>query len=285
MTTSSQLLHAERQLVGATVYDYCVRTHLWVASAVTTLALFACRRLDCEPSLGALAIVFFATLLIYNLDTTLDLRGASTSSFAGDDLSRQQSRAAKLTFGSLIGLVAVLATTNWLTVALVVSGAGVCCLYAVPLGPRRFTMKALPGAKSLVVGGAVAIAVVTVPVAEQGLGWGRDTWITLGFIATLTTVNATLFDVRDLEHDGRRGLRTLPVVLGLGWTRALLATVLLVNLVLLSSYDPTLHLPAWTGLAVFLPLIARLGPRSPRAAYAWLVDGALLLPWLLTLSV
>lgn len=276
MPSSTQLAPAERQQFGAVLYEYSVGTHLWVACAVTSLALFAGHMLAFEPNLAALGIVFFSTLLIYNLDTALD-------SSRSEDVLRHV-RAVRLTWLALAGVLGLVATTHWSTAALVGAGAGVSCLYAVPLGSRGFRMKALPGAKSLVVGGAVATAVVCVPLVERGAPWTSLTWSTLALLATLTIVNATLFDVRDVEQDAARGLRTLPIVLGLKTTRALLGVGATGALTTLALLEPRLSRAAWLVLAALVPLIVMLGPRSPRSAYAWLVDGALFLPWFVTLG-
>lgn len=277
MPDSGQLVQAARQPLGAVLYDYAVRTHLWVAGAVTSLASFSAHALEFQPSLAALGVVFFSTLLIYNLDTAIDLMPSR-----GEAGGRQR-RAARLTWLSLAAMLALLTTMRWATSVLVVGGAAVCCLYAVPLGAGGFRMKALPGAKSAVVGGAVAIAVVLVPLVEHGSAWPALTWATLGFLATLTLVNATLFDVRDLEQDRARGLRTLPVILGLRATRVLLSLGATASFSALAAVEPRLRQPAGLVLSALLPLVLVLGPRSPKSAYAWLVDGTLFIPWLLSL--
>jgi len=51
----------------------------------------------------------------------------------------------------------------------------------------------------------------------------------------------------------------------------------------LAALEPRLRQPAWLVLGALLPLSLALGPRSPKSAYAWLVDGALFLPWLVSL--
>ncbi len=289
--TSSQYLEEARQPLGATLYDYCVRSHLWVAGAVTSLAAFSMKQLELGTSLTSLAIVFFSTLLIYNLDTTLDLRGVGSNGappFEGNaaDLPTRQLRASGLCCGALASLLASLIATSWQTAIWVLAGAAICCLYAVPLGSRRLRMKALPGAKSLVVGSAVAIAVVTVPWVEAGsshaLSLDRPAWYVLWFVATLTTVNATLFDIRDLRQDQLRGLRTLPVVFGLSATRRALVLAAVVSFLALALLVPELRLDAMLLLATLVPLTLTLSPGSPRSAYAWLVDGALFLPWLVS---
>ena len=41
MPSRAELADTERQQLGATLYEYWVGTHLWVACAVTSLAVFA----------------------------------------------------------------------------------------------------------------------------------------------------------------------------------------------------------------------------------------------------
>lgn len=274
---SGEVLRAERQAFGRVVYDFVVRTHFWVAAAVTSLASFSAHTLEFQASLAALAVVFLSTLLIYNLDTAIDLIAL------GEVARTRQKRALHLTWLSLVALLGLLTTLRWPTSALVLGGAGASCLYAVPLGPRKLRMKALPGAKSVVVGSAVAIAVVLVPLVEHAVPWTTLTWSTLAFLGSLTVVNATLFDVRDVEQDRARGMRTLPLLLGLTGTRLALGLVVVAAFGTFAALEPRLRQPAWLVLGALLPLSLWLGPRSPKSAYAWLVDGALFLPWLVSL--
>jgi len=285
---SGEVLRADRQAFGSVVYDVVVRTHVWVAAAVTSLASFSAHTLEFEPSLAALGVVFLSTLLIYNLDTAIDLTAhdltAHDLTAFGQGARARQTRALRLTWLSLGALLGLLTTLRWSTSAVVIGGAAACCLYAVPLGPHRWRMKALPGAKSLVVGSAVAIAVVLVPLVEHAIPWTTLTWLTLAFLGSLTTVNATLFDVRDLEQDHARGERTLPLLLGLTRTRLVLGIVVVAAFGTIAAVEPRLRQSAWLVLGALLPLSLWLGPRSAKGAYAWLVDGALFLPWLVSLS-
>ena len=280
MTVSSRWLEADKPQPIATLYDYCVRTHIWVSLGVTALAAFSIRQLGLETHATPLSIVFFSTMLIYNLDTSLDLAKAPTFSER-----RRARRAATLSLGSLGALLAWLASCPWPAIVLVVAGAGFSCLYAVPLGPRGMQVKALPGMKSLVVGVAVAVAAVAVPMLSQSASVGPSTASTFWFIVTMTTMNATLFDVRDYRQDLERGLRTLPVVLGLRSTRRNLALVGGASFWGVAVVEPSLRVQALVAFCVLAPLCFVLGPRSSRAAFAWLVDGALMLPATLAYAV
>jgi len=277
MAVDSRWLEAERPQTLVTLYDCCVGSHVWVSLGVTALAAFVMWQHGVTADATPLAIVFFSTMLIYNLDTSRDLAKAHTA--------RETWRArcaTTLSWASLGALITTLAPCSWPTIGVVLAGAGISCLYAVPLGPRRLRVKALPGMKSLVVGVAVATAVVAVPLLSQGITPTPFTAFTFWLIVTLTTVNATLFDVRDYRQDRDRGLRTLPVVLGVHTTQRALAFVGGASFLGIAMLEPGLRDQALAACCVVIPLCFLLGPRSPRAAYAWLVDGFLLLPAALT---
>lgn len=263
----------------------CVQSHLWVAAAVSSLAAYTSLRSDVELSMPGLLLVWFSTLLIYNLDTALDLHAKSKLADAATSTSAlvppRLRHARWLALLAGLGLLVALAGAAPLSAALVIAGASFCCSYSLPLGTRRLRLKALPGFKSFLVGGAVAVATVSVPLTEAGQSWSFGSWQILWFVATLTTYNATLFDIRDLTYDQKRRLRTLPVLFGLARTRLGLACVGGGSFLLLAISAPHLRLEALSQLCLLLPLTFLLGPNSPRSAYAWLVDGTLFLPWLL----
>jgi 4-hydroxybenzoate polyprenyltransferase len=233
--------------------------------------------------------VFLSTLLIYNLDTALDLKQAcrhQTShqhSIPTSTVARKL-RAQWLAAFALLTLGVGLYQGRPETALLVLTGASVGCLYAVPLGNRQRRLKAFPGSKSVVVGGAVAIAAVSVPLAEHGASWSSTAWSTLLWLATLTVSNATLFDVRDFDQDSARGLKTLVVLLGVPRVRVALVFLLSASFALLGSTVPSLATPSLWLWLLMVPLTLFLRPSSPRAVFALVLDGALFLPWLYTLS-
>jgi hypothetical protein len=254
--------------------SFVVDSQLWVAAAVTSLAAYTVRELGIARPEHALSGVFFSTLFIYNLDRSLDLA-------KGGDAAR--SHRARWLAGGAIACLAITLTRGPLLPALVVLGGGaLCSLYAVPLGKRRFRLKDVPGTKSLFVGSSVAAAVIVVPLAHAEsfrLAPGA-LWLFV-FVVTLTTLNATLFDVRDLGQDRAGGLRSLPVLLGERRTRALLFVGAAVGFGAVVYGAPALRLPSAACWALCTVYCLALSPSSPRSAYAWLVDGALFVPWLL----
>jgi 4-hydroxybenzoate polyprenyltransferase len=253
--------------------SFVTESQLWVAAAVTSLSAYAARQLQVARPGPALLAVFFSTLFIYNLDKSLDL-GKNPG-------STRATRARWLAGAAASSLVLTLASGPLQTIWVVLSGCGICSLYAVPLGSKGLRLKDVPGTKSLFVGLSVASAVLLVPLAHAGEihVTGSTLWL-FSFVATLTTLNATLFDIRDLTQDRAAGLSSLPVLLGATRTRAVLLVVALLGFGCVVRWAPQLRAEAamsWMLCTLFCFLLT---PNSPRAAYAWLVDGALFVPWL-----
>src|SRR5690606_3238215 len=102
-------------LAGA-LYAICVQSQLWVAGGVTALAAFASQRLELETSPLALFMVFSSTLLIYNLDTALDLKTALAEAVEhreAEQLGARQRLAKWLALGALLCLTGLLAISSW----------------------------------------------------------------------------------------------------------------------------------------------------------------------------
>lgn len=265
----------ERRAAVEGLASFVIESQLWVALAVTSLSAYAARELGIARPGPALLAVFFSTLFIYNLDTSLDLDK--------DPHSPRATRARWFALSAAVCLGVTLASGPVLPALVVLLGGGFCSLYAIPLGRAKFRLKNVPGTKSAFVGISVAAAVLLVPLAHAGeipVAGARVLWL-FALLVTLTTLNATLFDVRDLHQDRGLGLATLPVLIGESRTRALLLVFAALGFGLVLSCAPELHLEAMTCWIVCTVFCLVLSPRSPRAAYSLLVDGALFLPWLL----
>lgn len=243
---------------------------LWVALAVTSLSAFANLQLGLTGQLPALSVVFFSTLLIYNLDRYIDLTRPARSSVSV--------RPAAMCAVSMVFLAFSLALCNFRTVLLVAPGALVCALYAVPITRRGFRLKAIPGTKSVFVGAAVSTAVVAVPLcsAEAGLTQSvLGVWLLLFAVAVL---NATLLDVFDTPQDRLAGLPTLPMLLGRSSCLRLVACVTLLLGGLATLITPSTSLAAAVTGAALVGLLWLFPKITRRATLEFCLDGALLLP-------
>jgi len=264
---------------------------LWVALAVCSLAGFVelagAPLAFSAPARGTLAVVFFATLTLYNLDGRIDEE---------EKLSPSQARRRAHLILSLLSCAALIWYARALSTAaqtLTALGIGLSSLYALPSsgGASARGIKTLSGVKSPFVGVAVATAVVGLP------HWGLEPpnslavsvvlWLPL---ALFCTANALLFDVVDRRDDAARKVPTVAVQKGVqaaqrqalmvtcaGLLVAPLAAFGLGGLALLHRAAP--NLLALSALGVFLLVAApRVNEQSSRDHVALLVDGGLFIP-------
>ncbi|HUU76468.1 MAG TPA: UbiA family prenyltransferase [Methanoregulaceae archaeon] len=100
--------------------------------------------------------------------------------------------------------------------------------YSLPLLPARTgfrRMKEIPLMKSLLVASAWAIPPSLLPVFIGGGTICQTTLVMILFFFSLVFINTVLFDMRDVEGDRQSGVRTIPVILGIEHTRALLTAI------------------------------------------------------------
>ena len=94
--------------------------------------------------------------------------------------------------------------------------------------------------------------------------------------------NMLLCDIRDIEGDRAAGTRSLPVLLGGGWTQAVLWL-----LIAAGAACALIHgwlILAWTTVVLLSPLAFAAQRRRTEAFYEWLAEGTLFLPALVELG-
>jgi 4-hydroxybenzoate polyprenyltransferase len=94
-------------------------------------------------------------------------------------------------------------------------------LYSLEVSPKLPRLKNVPGMKNFSVTLSWTVGAVFIPVALHYPGF----WITFllfFFVFVKFLVNTMSFDIRDIEGDKKRGVRTIPVLLGKSKTKLLL---------------------------------------------------------------
>lgn len=254
-----------------------VDTHLWVSAAAACLTLFVATAIAAPVRLESTGIVFSATLLIYAIDDVFDGR-----------MSRQPLRWLTVAVAA-VALGFQLLRAPALTTLLVGLGALPALAYGVPICGRR--LRELPGIKPFFVALSLAVAVSAVPTLlawERGVGGAHLTQVLPvgGLLFLLILSNVCFFDLRDLQDDARKGIRTIPVQYGAAGTRAV--CVLLSLLVCLSVILSSGLLDVFLGRCLLLSAAAStlyalcLPVTGNRLSYALMVDGV---PILLGVSV
>ncbi|TNF27772.1 MAG: hypothetical protein EP329_19055 [Deltaproteobacteria bacterium] len=272
--------------MGATLKRMVVDTSGWLALALASMTAFVQAALGLPFDLAPVATLGTLALLVYLLD---HVRDDESGAFAGRIEVRALMEAAGLA-GVALFLVAPAAAKG-----VIVAFTAVGFLYALPVplpGGRRGRLKDLPGMKAWIVGAALTVGVVGLPVAWAGVACDGATAALVAFVFVIASVNVHVFDVRDVADDAPRGVATLPVLVGVAGTKRVLAVLLAVTTAAVGLAVLALEvLPLWTlapmgagVVATAVYLVAVRAGRS-RAFYEVWVDGAWLVPGLTTVAV
>ena len=292
MFLSPKKLVSNRQLLYQSFLEILIYPSIWTAAGVASLAYFVQETLGLPHDWRAVALIFATALLFYNLDRFLD------SYIQPIPDSKAQSYVLNPSFKLLL-LATALAVGILLyqapaTVRLVSCGGLLPLIYGMPLLPwmreqnwRWYRLKDVPGAKAWIVAGIVTYALVAVPLAYAVVAFDQSAALITIFLLIFTGTNSHLFDVRDLKSDQEKGVRTLPLIVGvrgnrLIWTGFNLSVLVLLGWFWASGWNiPALEviLPI---LTVNLAFIWLLSPKTPRNTYNIALDGCLFLPILLT---
>lgn len=170
--------------------------------------------------------------------------------------------------------------------------------YSVPLVPPRWRrrlpfarLKDLPASKDLFVAAAWTVVCALVPWVASGGRLGAGFAAAVAFAFVLTFVKANVMDLRDMQEDFLLGRETLPLLLGAGRTRYLMAGLAVGLGLALAAAAASGAAPAVAWLLIASPacLLAHLIWRA-RVHHAsdvtstLIADGALLLAGLLALA-
>jgi 4-hydroxybenzoate polyprenyltransferase len=193
------------------------------ASAVTALGCVACTMLQMDWSRSA-PLWFAGYLFVYNADRLYvdpaDCLNTPLRSSWGARLRSYRVLLLWLSAG-VLGAWPLVTGRFWLLFPLAVS-FGILCFYSRPIPGASFRLKDLPYLKSLLPPATIAIVLVPWPAFEAGNVPGRKEWLVFFWILLILTINALVFDYRDIVGDSLTGTKTIPVLLGRRGTRGLL---------------------------------------------------------------
>ncbi len=269
-----------------------IYSNIWVAAAIASLVFFVQITLNLPFNWFPVIFLFAAALIPYNLDRILD----SYLQIIPDQKVQSLVRKPGIL---LLLLTAILTFVFFLYSApssvKMVSWAGLLPLsYGIPLFPLKqqgklnwYRPKDIPGIKAWIVCGVITYALIAVPLGYANASFNLDTGLLTLFLLIFIGTNSHLFDIRDIESDLEKGVRTLPVLIGIKGTRIFWAGL---NLILLSVAGWTWTQQIWilpplvVIPCIILNLIAicKVTPETPRNLYNIVLDGYLFLPSLFT---
>ena len=273
---------AEARAPLGRLLDAVLYSSTWLAAAA---AAQTAATLHQWPPLGAaswrlLALVFAATLLVYNLDAALPYKHREPAGSSARKAWQQRHRRALLALaaGAAAGAGYLFLADGWARyLPLLLPLAGLALLYSWPLGRgagRPRALREVPLLKGFLIAGVWTVVTAGLP-ALAGHHSLAAVGGLLGQRFCLVLALTIVFDIRDYGRDRRAGTRTFPGALGVAGAKqlalALLATS--VGLGLARGAAPlAVLLPALLSALVILSAEETRGDYF----YALLTDGLLL---------
>ncbi|HEX8656823.1 MAG TPA: hypothetical protein VF690_04785 [Hymenobacter sp.] len=271
--------------------DALLFSSVWLAGAAAaqTAATFVTFR--SHPAVGVsyrvVALVFAATLLVYNLDAVLPFKHRQPAGTSVRKAWQQRHRRALalLAIGAalVVGMLFLL-DGWWRYLPSLLPLAALALLYSWPLvrwrGQRR-ALREVPLLKAFLIAGVWSAITVGLPTL-----WLHrplvDAAVLLAQRFCLVLALAIVFDIRDQSRDLAASTRTFPVVLGLAGAKAVALACLAGAMVL--GFERGMP-PPWLGVvgASAAAVILLAHERRSDYFFALLADGVLLVPAVLYL--
>ncbi|WP_201986748.1 UbiA prenyltransferase family protein [Hymenobacter rubidus] len=256
----------------------------WLAGAAAAQTAATFRQGPAAGAVGyrVVALVFAATLLVYNLDAVLPFKHRQPAGTSGRKAWQQRHRRglAGLAAGSAaVAGVLFLADGWWRYLPALLPLAALALLYSWPLGRWRGQRRALrevPLLKIFLIAGVWSAITVGLPTLARHRPLAEATALLAQRFCLVLSL-AIVFDVRDLSRDRAAGTRTFPVVLGAAGAKAV-ALAFLAGAMLLGLERGVPHVGlALTGLSAASVILLAQEYRSDYF-FALLADGVLLVP-------
>lgn len=255
----------------ATAILFLVHSNLLISLSASSVAVSTMLLADLRPRLFPLFIVFAVTFFVYSFNRIADL-AEDEANVPGRAAFVRRYGTALLGVGLLLYLGATVAAIveNVPGAPAMVFPLVVAVLYSV-VGLKQILL-----VKNLLVGLSWGLIPLGVGVYYRQL-WTLDVLFMFGFVTTVLTIAAIVFDIKDIEGDRAAGIQTLPVLVGPARTRqaaaaasalvALLVTALVLAAVLSVQY---LLLLPFLGYMIGYSLVAT--PDRTPIFYGFVVD-------------
>ncbi|ACB53584.1 hypothetical protein cce_4236 [Crocosphaera subtropica ATCC 51142] len=265
-----------------------IYSNIWVASAIASLCFSFQLLMELPLDWRSPLFCFSAALIPYHLDRVVD---AYVQKIPDANVQSYFQKPGFLVWCLItLGLTIIFALL-WLAPTSVryISLVGIFpVIYGVPIFPgsnQWYRLKDIPGSKAWIVGSIITYAVVSLPCAyanyqPQGLPFILTTLFLFIFIVT----NSHSFDLRDMDSDQKKGVITLPLMLGIDRMKILLS-ILNVSVLALwvwawSSFVVPFKPEIIVSILITLFYLWMLKPSTSRPVYSIVIDGFLFVPLL-----
>ena len=196
------------------------------ASAITALGYVACSLLQIDWSRSA-PLWFAGYLFVYNSDRLYaDPADATNTPLRFSWAPRLRPLRVTLIWLSagILVLWPLVTARGWMLFPLT-AGIGTLWFYSRPIFRAGYRIKDLPYVKSLLAPGVIASILVIWPAFESGKLAEPSVWLVIIWVFLVLTLNALIFDYRDIPGDIAAGTKTIAAVLGRAGTKGLLCSL------------------------------------------------------------
>ena len=265
-------------------FDALLFSSVWLAAAAAAQTAASFRRWPIAGGVNGrvVALVFAATLLVYNLDAVLPFKHRQPAAGSGRKAWQQKHRRALAGLAGTAALAAgylFLVDGWWRYLSGLLPLTALALVYSWPLvrwhGQRR-ALREVPLLKGFLIAGVWSTITVGLPT----LALHRPLAEALGLLAQrfgLVLALTIVFDIRDLSRDQAAGTRTFPVVLGVAGAKIVALASLAAAMTLgFERGVPPLGLGLTALAAAAVILLA--DERRSDYFFALLADGVLLVP-------
>ncbi len=200
--------------------EFILFSQLFIAAGAAVQTAFTYQLLGQAIDLRVVALVFFATLALYNLSMVLSNPGKKPSSLLKrvQWMSKHQHLCSSFT---LIGGLSTLCLSFFLSATaqvVLASLALISIAYSLPLLPfrgERVSLRNIPGLKLVLIALVWALSTTLLPIVNSPASLSTGTlWLLLAQRILFFMAIAIPFDVRDIYQDSIYSLKTIAVALG-----------------------------------------------------------------------
>ncbi len=200
--------------------EFILFSQLFIAAGAAAQTAFTYQLLGQAIDLRVVALVFFATLALYNLSMVLSNPGKKPSSLLKrvQWMSKHQHLCSSFT---LIGGLSTLCLSFFLSATaqvVLASLALISIAYSLPLLPfrgERVSLRNIPGLKLILIALVWALSTTLLPIVNSPASLSTGTlWLLLAQRILFFMAIAIPFDVRDIYQDSIYSLKTIAVALG-----------------------------------------------------------------------
>jgi 4-hydroxybenzoate polyprenyltransferase len=275
------------------LFYFIVRSHIFIALAAVALSLETQVQLGFKPqSRLYLLVIFFATLLAYNLQGWVNAIKQSNSKKKVYPLSMKIN-------ANVLNILWIISFIGFLISSLFIKGqfslallplALITFFYSVPfirINNRAFTLRDVPLLKIFLITGVWTCTTILLPLIQSDLivSPSQICLLLIGRFLFVFSI-AIQFDIRDMNADKNAGTKTLPVLIGKKTALKLSIATLLIFTIMCVIQTTNLKMyfliPAFliSGISTLIFIVDKK-IRETKYFHNYLLDGSLLLQGML----